>query len=284
MLKKVRNLRALRPGQWARVVVPDFECWKEEGDWREVGPGGIVDACIMPMYAPRYDGRTGPERRARGDLGFEWTYRAAYRRVGLTYVNYCRPGGGWIIPSDLAMNDAVYSRTLWGHDEAAMHREGKGAFLYEPASDDPSLCPGEDCSLYLCDICNEHRMPWSDEDGNLVCDRCELAGLVIEPDCVEHLERAREFARSVGLLDQLHRQLTFLDNQGRGNRRQCRLGRDFAPHSFDFAHFSLPGEGRERKLIYNGGLIYQGPTSPADGSFPSLTVSLAEGKGWFCHT
>jgi hypothetical protein len=31
-------------------------------------------------------------------------------------------------------------------------------------------------------------------------------------------------------------------------------------------------------------LIYQGPNCPADGSFPSLCVSLAPGTGWFVHT
>ena len=37
-------------------------------------------------------------------------------------------------------------------------------------------------------------------------------------------------------------------------------------------------------MAMNGGLIFQGPGLPADGSFPSLTVSLASGTGWFCHT
>jgi hypothetical protein len=43
-------------------------------------------------------------------------------------------------------------------------------------------------------------------------------------------------------------------------------------------------EGGQRKFSFNGGLIYQGPDSPADGSFPSLCVGLASGTGWFCHT
>jgi hypothetical protein len=45
-----------------------------------------------------------------------------------------------------------------------------------------------------------------------------------------------------------------------------------------------PGVKEARKLIFNGGLLFQGPSHPADGSSPSLTVSLASGNGWFCHT
>jgi hypothetical protein len=32
-----------------------------------------------------------------------------------------------------------------------------------------------------------------------------------------------------------------------------------------------------------GGLIYQGPACPGDGSFPSLTVNLSSDHGWFRH-
>jgi hypothetical protein len=36
---------------------------------------------------------------------------------------------------------------------------------------------------------------------------------------------------------------------------------------------------------FGGGLIYQGPDVPADGSFPSLTVSMNPTRiGWFVHT
>jgi hypothetical protein len=63
------------------------------------------------------------------------------------------------------------------------------------------------------------------------------------------------------------------------------LSGDFAPRSFSFCHYILPEKaGEKRQFGMNGGLIYQGPVSPADGSFPSLTVSLASGTGWFCHT
>jgi hypothetical protein len=43
-------------------------------------------------------------------------------------------------------------------------------------------------------------------------------------------------------------------------------------------------ESGQRKFLYNGGLIYQGPGPPGDGSFPSLSLSLTRGMGWFVHT
>jgi hypothetical protein len=277
MLNKIRNLRALRPGQWARITIPDYECWREEGDWREVGPGGTVDACIMPIYAPVY----------RSQHLFEWRYRAAFRRIKCDWPCSCKPRGGPIVPSDLGMVEAILTRPLWTEEDARLHRKGQGVFLYEPASDDPGLCPGEDCSLYLCDTCQEYRMPWSDDEGNLVCPDCDLTGLVIDLDQVDRLEEVREFARSLGLQRQLERQLCYLGlGTFLGARSQCRLGGDFAPHSFGFCHYILPADARDGKRTFamNGGLIYSGPGSPGDGSFPALSVNLHSGVGWFRHT
>jgi hypothetical protein len=85
MLKRT-NLRALSPGQWARVSVPDYECWKDAGDGcHRTKPGDEVDICIIPCYCPKYDSETQ----------FHWTYRVAYRRPGSscypTYQNNHRP-------------------------------------------------------------------------------------------------------------------------------------------------------------------------------------------------
>jgi hypothetical protein len=76
----------------------------------------------------------------------------------------------------------------------------------------------------------------------------------------------------------------FLNHEGQ-HPRQCVLSRDFAPHSFRFGHYVSPefASDGKRKFWFNGGLIYQGPNAPADGSFPSLTVSLSSGTGWYCH-
>jgi hypothetical protein len=51
MLKKL-TLRGLSPGQWARIRVPDYECWKEPDS--RIHPGEEVDVCIIPHYEPRY--------------------------------------------------------------------------------------------------------------------------------------------------------------------------------------------------------------------------------------
>ena len=81
------------------------------------------------------------------------------------------------------------------------------------------------------------------------------------------------WAKSQSLAEQLQAQLDRL-----GSYAECHLGKDFAPHSFSFAVY------RDGQFLFNGGLIYQGPEQPADGSPPSFTVSLAEGTGWFIHT
>src|SRR5262249_4955601 len=157
----------------------------------------------------------------------------------------------------------------------------KGKWLYEPVSDDPELCPGGDWSRYECSICGKFVKPFSNDEGELICPWCEAAGLVIlDEEQLDRLEQVREFARSMGLSEQLERQLCWLADYGRNPdrpERQCVLAYDFAPHGFAFAHYLLPnstGDGK-RQFSFNGGLIYQGPSSPADGSFPSLTVNLA---------
>src|SRR5262249_15749367 len=153
------------------------------------------------------------------------------------------------------------------------------------ASDYPELCPGEDWSRYECSLCKKFvkpflrdREPDSEEDCTLICPWCEATGLIIlDDEQLDRLEEVREFARSISLSRQLERQLDFLANYANhddGPKRQCVLSYDFAPYSFSFAHFALPklaGEKPERKFWFNGGLIFQGPSVPADGSFPSLT-------------
>ena len=119
---------------------------------------------------------------------------------------------------------------------------------------------------------------------------------MLEVRCPEHLEAVRGSAHSINLEDQLQAQLDFLSTYGHGGcspeelpeesqQNLCVLQKDFAPHSFAFALFRPAAEKNgERPYWFNGGLIYQGPDSPADGGFPSLCVSLAPGTGWFVHT
>ena len=100
-----------------------------------------------------------------------------------------------------------------------------------------------------------------------------------------------EFAEKVGLLDQLQGQLEYLGNYACNEERgkdytRCDLYPDFAPMSFTFSMFAKDKDKKgEYKFWFNGGLIYQGPDVPADGSFPSCTVSFDSTKhGWFVHT
>ena len=275
------KLRALSPGKWARVRVPDYECWqKTEGYWH-VKTGDEVDICVMPIYCPRYDDA----------IYFHWNYRVAYRRPGgSAWPTYESPKGSWIAPWDFGLIDATSNSPNWDEATSRDHYAGKGKWLYEPASDDPELCPGGDWSRYECSLCGKFVKPFLNDEGDLICPTCEATGLVIlDDELLDKLEREREFARSMGLGEQLEKQLDYLAGYARGDgepKRQCVLSDDFAPHSFCFAHFVLPkftADGK-RHFWFNGGLIWQGPNCPADGSFPSLTVSLANGTGWFCHT
>jgi hypothetical protein len=274
MLKKMK-LRALSPGQWARVRVPGYELWQQtNGDgFCRTRPGDEVDICVLPIYMPRYDDKTH----------FHWNYRIGYRGLGSSWANYCSPTGAWVTPYDFGLIDASMSSPNWDQVTSREHHEGIGKWLYEPTSDDPELCPGGDWSRYLCDGCERYVTPFCNDQGELICPTCEATGLVItQIDVLDHLEAVRENARQMGLSAQLERQLDFLATYG-GHNYQCILGKDFAPFSFDFALYR-PGVKDARKFVFNGGLIFQSPRQPADGSFPSLTVSLASGTGWFCHT
>jgi uncharacterized protein DUF4120 len=105
--------------------------------------------------------------------------------------------------------------------------------------------------------------------------------------CQEHFDKVKAFAKEQGLLEQLEKQLNYLNFYGGGeedpNYCRCDLYYDFAPYSFSFVLYRTR-EGEEPKMLMNGGLIFQGPKNPANGMAPSYTVSLAEGTGWFVHT
>jgi hypothetical protein len=53
MLTKL-TLRALSPGRWARVRVPDYECWRtRSGHPCYAKPGDEVDVCVLPGHEAR---------------------------------------------------------------------------------------------------------------------------------------------------------------------------------------------------------------------------------------
>jgi hypothetical protein len=152
------------------------------------------------------------------------------------------------------------------------------------------LHPQADPSQPKYDLCGEHVKPFSDDEGRLVCPTCEVTGLVImDVEQLDKLEQVREFAQSMGLSEQLERQLDYLHCyacHGGEPKTQCVLGYDFAPYSFSFAYFVLPEHMKDgkRQVWFHGGYIFSSPHCPGDGSLPSLTVNLHSGVGWFCHT
>ena len=95
--------------------------------------------------------------------------------------------------------------------------------------------------------------------------------LIIENQ--EHLEKVREFARSIGAEAELQKQLDLLAGFG-GDAAKVRwhLYADFAPHSFFWRMEHSSIDGWKPGLV--GGLIYSGPGVPSDGSAPSFSVSL----------
>lgn len=113
-----------------------------------------------------------------------------------------------------------------------------------------------------------------------------MINILCEP---EYWDKVQEFAAKMGLSKQLNGRLYYLANYGNNGddydgNTICLLGKDFAPYSFSFMMKRRKSTNEPYQNYFNGGLIYQGPNCPADGSFPSLTVSLAEGTGWFVHT
>ena len=236
-------------------ALPDYEVWHKVEEFDRVKPGDEVDICVMPRYAPRYDSKTT----------FQWMYQVAYRRPGSSWPTYQLPNECWISPWDFGLIDASTNNPNWDQVTSREHHEGKGKWLYQPACDDPELCPGGDWSRYECSNCGKFVKPFSNDQGDLLCPWCEVTGLVLMDD--EQLDRLEEVARwpPRWAYSASGCQLCHLDGCYAGKGNQCCLSYDFAPHSFAFAMFR-PGPGDARKFIYNGGLIYQGPSCPADGS------------------
>lgn len=107
--------------------------------------------------------------------------------------------------------------------------------------------------------------------------------LIIRNEVVQaRVHEAMQAALKMNLLAQLESQFRYLASYGQ-QRTECELYCDFAPLSFAFTMFIFKEDG-ERVPWFSGGLIYEGPNVPANGSAPSFTVSLEPGHGWFVHT
>lgn len=116
---------------------------------------------------------------------------------------------------------------------------------------------------------------------------------MIEVQCEDDLAATRAWAATHGLTEKLEKSLKYLSDYGNiglpdgaANRieHRCVLSADFAPHSFGVDMYRPGKTPGEWAYAFSGGLIYQGPDSPANGGAPSFTVSLARGIGWFLHT
>lgn len=120
----------------------------------------------------------------------------------------------------------------------------------------------------------------------------DLPGKII-PDysrCGEHFFKVVAFAKSVDALDQLGQSLEYLATYGQagGNVTRCKLYTDFARHSFGFTVERFQPETGWKPWM-SGGLIYEGPDQPLDGSAPALCVSLHKRSAksphsWTTHT
>jgi hypothetical protein len=207
----------------------------------------------------------------------------AWKKPTAEYFHETTADGCHIGPWKFGLIDASSNSPNWDTETCDDHHRGLGKWLYEPACDDPELCPGEDWSRYECSSCGRYVAPFSNDAGDLICPTCEATGLVVtQIEVLDHLDAVRENARQMGLSVQLERQLDYLATYG-GHNYQCVLGKDFAPYSFDFALYR-PGVKDARKFVFNGGLLFQSTQQPANGSFPLLSVSLHSDSGWFVHT
>lgn len=96
------------------------------------------------------------------------------------------------------------------------------------------------------------------------------------------------------LIDTLHHLSNYANAEGcmydkeKGKNTCCTLYPDWAPLSMRIRmEYTEDWDGTAGiwKCLYTGGLVYQGPDQPADGSGPSFTVSLnSEKVGWYVHT
>jgi hypothetical protein len=114
---------------------------------------------------------------------------------------------------------------------------------------------------------------------------CPSCGKPRASGCTSPLPTTKSSVQAVTGLGTSARSVASSSSRSRTIRETCSV-RSVKSPAFSFAHYLLPdstGDG-ERRLCLHGGLIYQGPDSPANGLGPSLTVSLAPGTGWFCHT
>ena len=279
MLTKT-TLRALSPGQWARVRVPDYECWQKT---EKLSPSHARRRGRHLRHAvgtaPRYDDPTH----------FHWIYQRRLPQPRLIVAQLRVARGCWLSPWDFGLIDASTNSPNWDKEHVRRAPPGQGQVAVRARSATiPSSVPAATGRATSARLCGKFVKPFSNDEGDLICPTCEATGLVIlDDEQLDRLEQVREFARLMGLDRQLETPALLpgprvVRREDRSVRARLRLRTALV----QLRRYILPAYARsgERTFSYNGGMIYQGPSCPADGSFPSLTVSLASGTGWFCHT
>lgn len=105
--------------------------------------------------------------------------------------------------------------------------------------------------------------------------------------CRKHFLQVQETAKKLGLEEAFNRAFQIAHQWTEHGDRVVEIYSDFAPLSFGYAILAPSHDHGHytSTVVIAGGLIYQGPDIPANGSFPSLTVSMDPTRvGWFFHS
>ena len=109
---------------------------------------------------------------------------------------------------------------------------------------------------------------------------------MLQVECLDHLDKVREFAKSTGRSRQLEEQLDYLAGYACHKSPQdtrCLLYPDFAPYSFYFVMERKEKDQYRRWFV--GGVIFHGPHDHGGtGEAPTFSVCLEPTDGWSIHT
>ncbi len=291
----IRNNRKLvRPGQWVLAKI-DPTCWMKTHSY-DFQYHDVAWLCIATEYGPVYDSRSCFDHSYRVNWRFpraepvaegEREYFSHHREYRVKTegdaAEIWKDGSyNHAAPYDFGLLEYNGSGTPgpWDKDEHDRRRNGAGGYLYVPASDNEKECPGGDYSLYFCDQCNRFVLPWSDDNGNLVCAGCDpLSGIIYDQKTADQIDRARDLADFVGpdarrSFERGIEHLAYTPN-GRELPRRAYLHKE-DKFSFYFV-ISVYSDGKWSR-DYNGGLIMHGPhvEITPDGSYKFTTWDYAE--------
>jgi len=303
----IRNNRKLvRPGQWVLAKI-NPTCWIKTHSY-DFQHHDVAWLCITTEYGPVYNCRSAFEYHYRVNWRFPraepvaegereyFSHHREYRVKAEGDAAEIWKDGGYVQAATYDFGLLEYNGSgqpgPWDEEESKKRRHGTGGYLYEPASENEDECPGPDYSLYFCDQCNKFVIPWSNDDGDLVCSGCSpLSGLIHDAETAEQIDRARALADYVGpdarrSLERGIEHLAYAPN-GLGLPRRAYLHKE-DKFSFYFV-ISVFSDGKWHR-DYNGGLIMHGPhveinpdgDCPADGYCPKYRFTTWD-YNWKCN-